>query len=77
MLFRDSAAGVAATSGRIWRIGCREFDESRLELRVNGSPIELELKPMEVLIQLLQRAGEVVSKDELLDAVWPGLSVVE
>jgi len=35
------------------------------------------LKPLEVLIQLLQRAGEVATKDELLEALWPGLSVVE
>jgi len=30
-----------------------------------------------VLHELLLRAGEVVTKDEILDAVWPGVSVVE
>jgi len=54
-----------------------EFDESRLELRVKEKPVELELKPLEVLIQLLVHAGEAVTKDQLLDAVWPGLSVVD
>src|SRR3546814_6538363 len=29
------------------------------------------------LHELLLRAGEVVTKDEILDAVWPGLTVVE
>src|SRR5262245_36010995 len=77
MLFNGSASGVAEAAGRVWTFASREFDESRLELRVNGSPVELELKPLEVLIQLLQRAGEVVTKEELLEAVWPGLSVVD
>jgi non-specific serine/threonine protein kinase len=77
MLFNRSASDVAEAAGRVWRFAGGEFDESRLELRVGGKAVELELKPMEVLIQLLHRAGEVVSKDELLEAVWPGLSVVE
>ena len=55
----------------------REFDESRLELRVEGQPVELELKPLEILTQLLEHSGEVVSKERLLASVWPGLSVVE
>jgi eukaryotic-like serine/threonine-protein kinase len=42
-----------------------------------GRPIELELKPLEVLQQLLLRAGEVVTKESLLDSVWPGLNVVD
>src|SRR5262245_43472832 len=77
MLFNGSASSVAEAVGRVWTFAGREFDESRLELRVDGRPVELELKPLEVLIQLLQRAGEVVTKDELLEAVWPGLSVVD
>jgi TolB-like protein len=39
--------------------------------------VEIEGKPLEVLHQLLLRAGDVVSKEELLDAVWPGVSVVD
>jgi TolB-like protein/DNA-binding winged helix-turn-helix (wHTH) protein/Tfp pilus assembly protein PilF len=72
-----SETGVPDASGRLWSFAGREFDESRLELRVNGKHIELELKPLEVLIQLLIHAGEVVTKDQLLDAIWPGLSVVD
>jgi serine/threonine protein kinase/DNA-binding winged helix-turn-helix (wHTH) protein len=65
------------TGGPVWTFAGREFDESRLELRVSGKAVDLELKPLEVLVHLLQHAGEVVSKNELLEAVWPGLSVVE
>jgi DNA-binding winged helix-turn-helix (wHTH) protein/serine/threonine protein kinase len=77
MLLNTSPARLADAAGRVWSFAGREFDESRLELRVGGSPVELELKPLEVLVQLLQHAGEVVTKDELLEAVWPGLSVVD
>ena len=65
------------SSGRLWRFADCEFDDLALQLRVKGSSVGLELKPLEVLQQLLLRAGEVVSKEELLDAVWPGLTVVD
>jgi hypothetical protein len=39
--------------------------------------MDLELKPLEVLVYLLQLAGDGVSKNELLDAGWPGLNFVE
>lgn len=48
------------------------LDERTLELLVRGQPAELEPKPLEVLRHLLTHAGEVVTKDELLAAVWPG-----
>ena len=64
-------------SVRIWRFGHFEFDESSRELRANGAPVELEFKPLEVLYQLLLHAGEVVTKEELLESVWPGVTVVE
>lgn len=44
---------------------------------VDGRPVTIENKPLELLHELLLRAGDVVSKDELLDAIWPGISVVE
>lgn len=46
-------------------------------LAVDGVAVALEGKPLELLHELLLRAGEVVTKDELLDAVWPGVEVVE
>ena len=71
------AQGLPDVSGSVWSFAARTFDESRLELCVAGEVVDLELKPLEVLLYLLQHAGEVVSKSELLDAVWPGLNVVE
>lgn len=48
------------------------FDEASLELRVADLRVELERKPLEVLRHLLRHAGEVVTKDELQNAVWAG-----
>ncbi len=39
--------------------------------------VRIEPRVMEVLLVLAGRAGEVVSRDELLDAVWPGVVVTE
>ena len=39
--------------------------------------VAVETKPLELLRALLERAGKVVSKDELLDAIWPNVTVVE
>lgn len=64
-------------SARLWKFANCEFDEQRRELRINGVRVDLEAKPLEVLLQLLQHAGEVVTKDELLEAVWPGTVVVD
>src|SRR3954451_289180 len=77
MSVNGSQVAAPESSGRLWRFADCEFDDLALQLRVRGIPVGLELKPLEVLHQLLLRAGEVVSKDELLDAVWPGLAVVD
>lgn len=65
------------TQGRVWRFANFEFDESSRELRAGGAVVDLESKPLEVLYQLLLRAGEVVTKEELLESAWPGVTVVE
>ena len=60
-----------------YRFGNAIFDESRFELEVNGAVVDLELKPLQVLGQLLVHAGEVVSRGELLEEVWAGRVTVE
>ncbi len=63
--------------GHLWRFATCEFDALRHELRVGGRVVVVEAKPLEVLHQLLLHAGEVVTKDELLESVWPGVMVVD
>ena len=62
---------------RVWRFGTAEFDESRQELRVGGRPCPVEAKPLALLQALLLRAGEVAGKAELMEAIWPDVTVVE
>lgn len=66
-----------SSSARIWQFAGCEFDGRRYELRVHGAVVELEVKPLEVLHQLLLHAGEVVRKEDLLATVWPGVLVVD
>jgi class 3 adenylate cyclase/DNA-binding winged helix-turn-helix (wHTH) protein len=66
------AAAPPRGEGRVWTFANARFDEGSLELFLGGQLVELERKPLEVLRYLLHRPGEVVSKDELLAALWPG-----
>ncbi len=77
MNYKGSVGEVAQTSGRLWRFADYEFDELGRELRVKGRAVELESKPLDILLQLLLHAGEVVTKDELLESVWPDVMVVD
>ena len=70
-------SGVPKRSRRRWSFGDCSFDEANWSLTVKGDEIRIERKPLEVLRQLLVHAGEVVSKDQLLDSVWPEVTVVE
>jgi serine/threonine protein kinase/DNA-binding winged helix-turn-helix (wHTH) protein len=62
----------SGTSRRRWHFGRAILDERTLELLVDGVDAELERKPLEALIYLLQHAGEICTKDELLAGIWPG-----
>jgi len=63
--------------GAAFRFAGVRFDEAAHTLTVNDQPVELERRPLELLSLLLSHAGEVVTKDEILDAIWPGREVTE
>jgi non-specific serine/threonine protein kinase len=67
-----SEATPGAGPGSLWRFANLEFDDASLLLRIDGQTVDLERRPLELLHLLLQHAGEVVTKDEILEAVWPG-----
>ena len=77
MNFKGPAVEIEESSGRLWRFADHEFDELRRQLTFKGQSLELEAKPLEVLLQLLLHAGEVVTKEELLESVWPDVMVVD
>lgn len=53
-----------------YRFGTAEFDEVRVELRVDGEIVKIQRRPLDVLTVLLQHAGEMVTREELREAVW-------
>ncbi|UGB44250.1 winged helix-turn-helix domain-containing protein [Frateuria edaphi] len=75
----EEAAG--APDGRVrtgtWRFGRVVLDEATAQLHVAGDPVQLDRSSYDVLLALLRHAGEIVTKDELLDAGWPGRVVSE
>src|SRR5882757_3654998 len=41
----------------------------------NGQPVELGGRAMDILIALVERAGDVVSQRDLIDRAWPNVTV--
>jgi DNA-binding winged helix-turn-helix (wHTH) protein len=52
-----------------------EIDPARASVTRDGEAIDLRPKTYQVLLFLLQRPNRLVSKDELLEGVWPGTAV--
>jgi len=65
----SAAAGADAV---VWHFANIVFDERAMELRVAGRAMDAEPKAVELLQLLLRRAGEVVTRQEILDTIWPG-----
>lgn len=53
------------------------LDAERAELKRDGVVVPLRPKTLGLLVHLTSRAGRVVPKQELLDAVWPGVIVTD
>jgi DNA-binding winged helix-turn-helix (wHTH) protein len=68
----DEFQAPDAAAARRWSFGAVVLDERSMRLFVAGRAVGIELKPLELLRHLLCRAGEAVSKDDLVRAVWPG-----
>ena len=61
----------------IWAFGDFELDLAAWRLSKDGTQVALEPKAIEVLALLVERAGEVVGKDDILAAVWKDTVVTE
>jgi TolB-like protein/DNA-binding winged helix-turn-helix (wHTH) protein/Tfp pilus assembly protein PilF len=56
--------------GTILRFNDTELDVRRYELRRDGSSLRLEKLPMELLVLLASRQGELVTREEVTDRLW-------
>lgn len=77
MLHYASSMAVPQNNSRIVRFGVFELDLSAGELRKNGAKLRLQGQPFQVLAILLDRPGEVVTREELQRQLWPSDTFVD
>jgi DNA-binding winged helix-turn-helix (wHTH) protein len=59
------------------RFGCFEISPAERVLRSDDQPVAVGARAFDLLLALLEHRDRVVTKQELLDLVWPGLVVEE
>jgi len=74
---RSMPASPDNHSGRIVRFGVFELDLAAGELRKNGAKLRLQDQPFQVLAFLLKHAGDVVTREELRQKLWPADTFVD
>jgi TolB-like protein/DNA-binding winged helix-turn-helix (wHTH) protein/Tfp pilus assembly protein PilF len=62
---------------KITRCGVFEIDLKAFELRKHGLRLKLSEQPFQILAILLERPGEIVTRDELRERLWPGDTFVD
>src|SRR5215469_7935136 len=67
----------AAESPRRFHFGPYELDVRAGELRKNGLTIKLQKQPLQILKVLLERPGEVITREELRNQLWPADTFVD
>ena len=67
----------AALTNGTFRFGAFEVDERSGELRKCGLKIKLQDQPVRILLLLLEHPGEVVSRGEIRDRLWPENTFVD
>ena len=57
-------------TGTVYEFGEYTLDCGRFELSRSGDAVALERKPMELLILLAERNGQLVTRSEIADRLW-------
>src|SRR6476659_11333918 len=68
---------MSSSGARMIQFGVFEVDLRAGELRRNGSRVKLQEQPLQILTLLLERPGEVVSREELRSRLWPADTFVD
>ena len=64
-------------AGKTLRFAVFEVDLAAGELRKNGNRIRLQEQPFQILVCLLDRAGEVITREDLRQKLWPADTFVD
>jgi TolB-like protein/DNA-binding winged helix-turn-helix (wHTH) protein len=64
-------------ASKIIRCGVFEIDLKVFELRKHGLRLKLAEQPFQILAILLEQPGEVITRDELRERLWPGDTFVD
>src|SRR5258708_36446927 len=67
----------AVHPSKITRCGVFEIDLKAFELRKHGLRLKLSEQPFQILAILLEKPGEIVTRDELRERLWPGDTFVD
>jgi DNA-binding winged helix-turn-helix (wHTH) protein len=67
----DERSHFAPPCPRFMRFGPFQLDQQRQEVTKNGSRLKLQGKVYQVLVALLEKPGEVVTREELRQRLWP------
>lgn len=62
---------------RQYRFGDFELDLDAFELRRRGESLKLERRPLDLLALLVQNAGRLVSREEIIAALWPPKIIID
>jgi cholera toxin transcriptional activator len=68
---------VPQNNSKIARFGVFELDLTAGELRKNGRKLRLQEQPFQILALLLDRAGDVVTREELRQKLWAADTFVD
>ena len=74
---RAAAPSVAQTGGDSVAFGPFRLWPAARRLEKAGRSVSLGGRALDILVTLIERPGEVVSKQELMRRVWPGIAVEE
>jgi TolB-like protein/DNA-binding winged helix-turn-helix (wHTH) protein len=69
--------GPSAPARRVIRFGVFELDLRTSELRKFGHKLPIQGQPIQILILLTERAGELVTREELHQKLWPADTYVD
>jgi len=76
-LQEQAPMGGAPRVASIWRFGAFEMEGRTAELRRNGIAVKLQDQPAQLLLFLLEHAGEIVTREDLRQKLWAADTFVD